>query len=53
MWLKVHDLEILPTDITRWKMALNFAEIIAKKIDKSNYSVLREALVPAVGIGRK
>ncbi|CAO1601037.1 hypothetical protein XANCAGTX0491_004705 [Xanthoria calcicola] len=49
MWLMVHDLEILPTDITRWKMALNFADIIAEKIDKSNYSVLREALVRRCG----
>lgn len=45
MWLKVHDLEILATDVTRWKMALNYAEIVAGRIDKSNYSVLREALV--------
>lgn len=49
MRLMVHDLEVLPTDITRWKIALNFAEIIAEKIDKSNYSALREALVRRCG----
>ncbi|KAL8976899.1 MAG: hypothetical protein Q9205_007192 [Flavoplaca limonia] len=45
LWRMVHDLEILRTDATRWKMVLNFAEVIAPHINKADYWILRKALV--------
>ncbi|KAL8996389.1 MAG: hypothetical protein Q9169_004080 [Polycauliona sp. 2 TL-2023] len=44
-WQMVGHLELTSKDVTRWRMALNFTEIVEKYIDPSRYSLFRRAMI--------